>query len=848
MRRIFLLGLLAAAPVVVPGAHAATIVIVNNDGPGEGFNDPTAVAPVGGNPGVTLGAQRLNVFQEAANIWGGLLPSAVTIRVQAQFNPQSCDASSAVLGSAGPIQVFRDFSGAEVAATWYHVALANKLAGVDLSASNDINATFNSAIDNNDNCLANTDWYYGLDGNEGSDVELLPVVLHELGHGLGFSTLVNLGNGSELSGFSDIYERHIRDNTLGLTWDQMTAGERTTSATNTDNVVWNGAGARVNASKFLGGVPTMCVNSPPALPSTIPIGTANFGPALTEAGVTGDVVLVNDGSGTTTDGCEALINGAQVSGNIALIDRGTCAFVTKAQNAQAAGAIAVIIANNVADPDPITLGGTDPTITIPVVSVTLDDGNAIKAQLGTGVNVTLKLDPANLAGADSNGRVKLYAPNPVQGGSSISHWDVSATPSLLMEPAITSILSSDVDLTLAHFADIGWLADCVQVFCPSDTTVPGGSLVELEFCVTNCADICDAVTVTISDSQGWCAPVNQELVLDPDSTGCVTFSCTVPDTCDAASTTITLAATGAAGVTADCTTTVFVSPDNTPPVAQCANVTVSGTGGENCTAEVTPAQVDDGSFDPDGGGVTLALEPAGPYPQGTTPVDLIVTDACDESDTCTALITVTCGGILEVEPALLSLDGVAVGDTVCDSVCVINLGDEELDVDSVNGCGSGGFFLDMAGFSSTIAPGDTSKFRVCYSPIQAGPDTCEVIVSADGDADTVSVHVSGTSGLGDPGGATAFTLAPLFPTPFTASAEIRFMLPTADRVRIEIFDFQGRLVNTVLNGNTLPAGLQAVRWDGRDARGSGVAGGIYFVRVTAAEHGTRVMRAVRLNN
>jgi hypothetical protein len=365
MRRMFLLGLFAAAPVVVPGAHAATIVIVNNDGPGEGFNDPTAVAPVGGNPGVTLGAQRLNVFQEAANIWGGLLPSAVTIRVQAQFNPQSCDASSAVLGSAGPIQVFRDFSGAEVAATWYHVALANKLAGVDLSASNDINATFNSAIDNNDNCLANTDWYYGLDGNEGSDVELLPVVLHELGHGLGFSTLVNLGNGSELSGFSDIYERHIRDNTLGLTWDQMTAGERTTSATNTDNVVWNGAGARVNASKFLGGVPTMCVNSPPALPSTIPIGTANFGPALTEAGVTGDVVLVNDGSGTTTDGCEALINGAQISGNIALIDRGTCAFVTKAQNAQAAGAIAVIIANNVADPDPITLGGTDPTITIP---------------------------------------------------------------------------------------------------------------------------------------------------------------------------------------------------------------------------------------------------------------------------------------------------------------------------------------------------------------------------------------------------------------------------------------------------------------------------------------------------
>jgi len=190
MTRVLVLACLFAFAGVV-GSHAATIVIVNLDGPGEGFNDPTPVAPVGGNPGTTIGQQRLNVFQEAADIWGALLPSAVTIRVQSRFNPQSCDASSAVLGSAGPIQVFRDFAGAEVAGTWYHVALANKLAGSDLSASDDISATFNSSIDNNDNCLAGTNWYYGLDGNEGSDIELLPVVLHELGHGLGFSTQVS---------------------------------------------------------------------------------------------------------------------------------------------------------------------------------------------------------------------------------------------------------------------------------------------------------------------------------------------------------------------------------------------------------------------------------------------------------------------------------------------------------------------------------------------------------------------------------------------------------------------------------------------------------------------------------
>ena len=51
-------------------ASAATITIINNDGVNEGFNDPTPVAPVGGNPATTLGAQRLYLFQYAANLWG----------------------------------------------------------------------------------------------------------------------------------------------------------------------------------------------------------------------------------------------------------------------------------------------------------------------------------------------------------------------------------------------------------------------------------------------------------------------------------------------------------------------------------------------------------------------------------------------------------------------------------------------------------------------------------------------------------------------------------------------------------------------------------------------------------
>src|SRR3954470_19494720 len=113
-------------------AHAAaTIVIVNGDPAGQGFNDPTVVAPVGGNPGTTLGQQRLNAFQAAADKWGATLTATPTIRILATFEPLTCTATSAVLGSAGATEVFRDFTGAAFANTWYSKAETSKLFGTD---------------------------------------------------------------------------------------------------------------------------------------------------------------------------------------------------------------------------------------------------------------------------------------------------------------------------------------------------------------------------------------------------------------------------------------------------------------------------------------------------------------------------------------------------------------------------------------------------------------------------------------------------------------------------------------------------------------------------------------------
>jgi hypothetical protein len=126
----------------------------------------------------------------------------------------------------------------------------------------------------------------------------------------------------------------------------------------------------------------------------------------------------------------------------------------------------VLVVDNVAGAPPPGLGGTDPTITIPAVRITLADGNALKAALQfrsrtqSGVVGTLNTDPTQLAGADAAGRVRLFAPNPFQGGSSVSHWDTPAVPNLLMEPSISGDLTHSVmppqDLTVPQLRDIGW--------------------------------------------------------------------------------------------------------------------------------------------------------------------------------------------------------------------------------------------------------------------------------------------------------------------------------------------------------------------------------------------------------
>lgn len=146
---------------------------------------------------------------------------------------------------------------------------------------------------------------------------------------------------------------------------------------------------------------TLTVNAPAAIAGNKAALPATFNPLInTPAEITGSVKLANDGStdlfpgavppvvGTVTDGCQPFAPGF-FTGQIALVDRGGgCGFTFKVKNAQDAGATAVIVGNNAAGT--VSMAGTDPTITIMSLSFTLADANAMKAQLGTGVNTTLR--------------------------------------------------------------------------------------------------------------------------------------------------------------------------------------------------------------------------------------------------------------------------------------------------------------------------------------------------------------------------------------------------------------------------------------------------------------------------
>ena len=439
---------------------AATFVIQNNDGAGEGFNDPNPPVHAnqkGNNPGTTLGELRLNLFQAAADRWGELLNSDVSITVGAQFNDLFCEQFGGLLGSAGASGSNANF-GAGEANTAYPIALAESLSGSNQNGGSvEINAAFNSAVDSGDeNCLGGQGFYYGLDNNAPvGTTPLFPVVLHELGHGMGFSSLTDAGGTGAFvgaGGLPDTFSRNLHDLETGKSWDVMSNAERQASALNDPDLVWNGSRVIADRDKFLGLAPELVINAPAGIAG---IHEAGLGEEpsiiIPENGISGDMV---DGD-ALVNSCDQF-NEPSLNGKIVLFDLpDSCPTWFPTLSAQFANAIGVIIANTEAGGLPDMNGQVgNQDVTIPYVGVTKAAGSDLRSNIAM-ANVTIQKNPTALSGENQD-RVRMFAPAVFQSGSSVSHWSSDVRPDLLMESILSELAFEEVDLTLGAFEDMGW--------------------------------------------------------------------------------------------------------------------------------------------------------------------------------------------------------------------------------------------------------------------------------------------------------------------------------------------------------------------------------------------------------
>lgn len=167
----------------------------------------------------------------------------------------------------------------------------------------------------------------------------------------------------------------------GLGGDDVRAEAQDGGGTNNANFATPADGQRPRMQMYVWStnLPDRVVVAPPSpAAGAYAASRAAFGPNLGTTGpIVGDVVLATGGQVDPADGCLPF---AVPAGAIAMVDRGTCPFTQKVKNAQDGGAAAVIVANNVAGA-PITMGGADPSITIPSLMVSLDHGNVLRANL-----------------------------------------------------------------------------------------------------------------------------------------------------------------------------------------------------------------------------------------------------------------------------------------------------------------------------------------------------------------------------------------------------------------------------------------------------------------------------------
>jgi subtilisin family serine protease len=169
-------------------------------------------------------------------------------------------------------------------------------------------------------------------------------------------------------------------------------------------------------------VGAMQINEPASIAGKYAVEEANFTPPLRDSDpIEEALILVDDdddasGTGTTADACEPLINDADITGNIAFIERGGCNFDLKIQHAGDAGAVAAVVYSIAGDP--IVMNGNAALVDIPAVMIGQADGNLIVAEMEAGNEVTAVLEKSLLLTEPETGNMmatfSARGPGPVR--------------------------------------------------------------------------------------------------------------------------------------------------------------------------------------------------------------------------------------------------------------------------------------------------------------------------------------------------------------------------------------------------------------------------------------------------
>lgn len=193
------------------------------------------------------------------------------------------------------------------------------------------------------------------------------------------------------------------------------------------------------------------VNSPANIAGPYNFSAAGFGADLTTGVWTADVEFVNDGTANPNQGCSPATN--DLTGKIALIDRGSCEFGVKCLNAETAGAIAVVVFNNAAGAGSIVMGpgAVGAQVTIPCVMLSYEDGQIIRSELANGaVNMTIGLVVFNNNLSTDNRTGVVRAPAGVMPANQVEAGYIVSPGALVTNKGLVAQSNVTVSATLNH--------------------------------------------------------------------------------------------------------------------------------------------------------------------------------------------------------------------------------------------------------------------------------------------------------------------------------------------------------------------------------------------------------------